>query len=68
MALPKRRQSKSRGRKRRTHYKSGLVATTTCPQCGSKNTEMKSMFGSTACKALYVCKKCLEPFDYFKCI
>ena len=39
-----------------------------CPQCGSKNTEMKSMFGSTACKALYVCKKCLEPFDYFKCI
>ena len=39
-----------------------------CPHCGSKNTEMKSMFGSTACKALYVCKKCLEPFDYFKCI
>ena len=39
-----------------------------CPQCGSINTEMKSMFGSTACKALYVCKKCLEPFDYFKCI
>lgn len=39
-----------------------------CPQCGSKNTEMKSMFGSTACKALYVCKKCSEPFDYFKCI
>ena len=39
-----------------------------CPQCGSKNTEMKSMFGSTACKALFVCKKCLEPFDYFKCI
>jgi len=39
-----------------------------CPQCGSINTEMKSMFGSTACKALFVCKKCLEPFDYFKCI
>lgn len=39
-----------------------------CPQCGSINTEMKSMFGSTACKALYICKKCLEPFDYFKCI
>jgi len=33
MALPKRRQSKSRGKKRRTHYKSGLVATTSCPQC-----------------------------------
>ena len=39
-----------------------------CPQCGSINTEMKSMFGSTACKALYTCKQCLEPFDYFKCI
>ena len=39
-----------------------------CPQCGSKNTEIKSMFGSTACKALYLCENCLEPFDYFKCI
>lgn len=39
-----------------------------CPQCGSENTEMKSQFGSTACKALYVCKDCLEPFDYFKCL
>jgi len=43
----------------------GAVA---CPQCGSKNTEIKSMFGSTACKAMYTCKDCLEPFDYFKCI
>ena len=34
MALPKRRQSKTRGKKRRTHYKSGPVATTACPQCG----------------------------------
>lgn len=39
-----------------------------CPQCGSKNTEMVSEFGSTACKALYKCGDCLEPFDYFKCI
>jgi len=38
-----------------------------CPQCGSKNTEMVSQFGSTACKALHKCKDCLEPFDYFKC-
>jgi len=38
-----------------------------CPQCGSENTELKSEFGSTACKALYVCSDCLEPFDYFKC-
>jgi ring-1,2-phenylacetyl-CoA epoxidase subunit PaaD len=39
-----------------------------CPQCGSKNTELLSQFGSTACKALYKCNSCLEPFDYFKCI
>ena len=39
-----------------------------CPHCNSTNTEMKSQFGSTACKALYICKDCLEPFDYFKCI
>jgi ring-1,2-phenylacetyl-CoA epoxidase subunit PaaD len=39
-----------------------------CPQCGSSNTEMISQFGSTACKALYKCKDCLEPYDYFKCL
>ncbi|MGB0176003.1 MAG: 1,2-phenylacetyl-CoA epoxidase subunit PaaD [Owenweeksia sp.] len=39
-----------------------------CPHCGSQKTEMVSQFGSTACKALYKCKDCLEPFDYFKCI
>ena len=39
-----------------------------CPQCKSKNTNLKSQFGSTACKALYTCNDCLEPFDYFKCI
>ena len=38
-----------------------------CPQCKSKNVELLSQFGSTACKALYRCKDCLEPFDYFKC-
>lgn len=39
-----------------------------CPRCGSLNTTLVSQFGSTACKALYKCKDCLEPFDYFKCI
>ncbi len=38
-----------------------------CPQCGSDNTKMVSQFGSTACKALFQCRECLEPFDYFKC-
>ena len=38
-----------------------------CPQCGSDNTELLSEFGSTSCKALWRCKACREPFDYFKC-
>lgn len=38
-----------------------------CPQCKSLKVELISQFGSTACKALYRCKDCLEPFDYFKC-
>ncbi len=38
-----------------------------CPQCDSTDTEMVSQFGSTACKSLYKCKSCQEPFDYFKC-
>jgi len=37
-----------------------------CPQCGSEDTERIAEFGSTACKALYRCRACREPFDYFK--
>ena len=39
-----------------------------CPRCRGTDTECVSEFGSTACKALYRCRACLEPFDYFKCI
>ncbi|RMA57641.1 1,2-phenylacetyl-CoA epoxidase subunit PaaD [Ulvibacter antarcticus] len=39
-----------------------------CPQCASTNTHLVSQFGSTACKALFKCDDCLEPFDYFKCL
>lgn len=39
-----------------------------CPRCGSTHSEKISEFGSTACKALYRCCDCREPFDYFKCI
>lgn len=39
-----------------------------CPRCASADTELVSEFGSTACKAAYRCKACLEPFEYFKCI
>ena len=38
-----------------------------CPQCGSEDTEVLSEFGSTSCKALWRCRSCREPFDYFKC-
>jgi len=50
--------------------KSTLLAEThpiPCPRCDSTNTELISQFGSTACKSLYKCLNCLEPFDYFKC-
>lgn len=46
----------------------GRVRTIACPRCRSTDTHMISQFGSTACKALYKCNSCLEPFDYFKCI
>lgn len=39
-----------------------------CTNCGSTNTHLVSQFGSTACKALFKCDECLEPFDYFKCL
>ena len=38
-----------------------------CPLCSSTHTHLVSQFGSTACKALYQCDDCKEPFDYFKC-
>lgn len=45
--------------------RSGILPS--CPQCNSTNTKLLSQFGSTACKALYQCNDCKEPFDYFKC-
>ena len=39
-----------------------------CTLCGSTNTQLVSQFGSTACKALFQCEDCHEPFDYFKCL
>ena len=49
----------------------GVVALTLslrCPQCGSPDTRELSRFGSTACKSLWVCNACREPFDHFKSI
>lgn len=46
----------------------GKKPTVKCPQCKSTNTKLISLFGSTACKSLYQCNDCKEPFDYFKCL
>ena len=46
--------------------KAAVAETVACPRCGSGNTVETAHFGSTACKALYKCRDCQEPFDYFK--
>lgn len=51
----------------RLRHWSGSEPQVPCPRCESADTRVASQFGSTACKALYVCNSCLEPFDYFKC-
>ena len=43
-----------------------VAAAIRCPRCGSDDLRKLSEFGSTACKALYQCNSCAEPFDYFK--
>ena len=48
-------------------HNTGVAENVICPQCKSTNTKVLSEFGSTACKALYQCNDCKEPFDYFKC-
>jgi len=46
--------------------RSARSASVACPRCGSADTERLSAFGSTACKALYRCRACREPFEHFK--
>jgi ring-1,2-phenylacetyl-CoA epoxidase subunit PaaD len=45
-----------------------LTLSVRCPQCGSPDTRESSRFGSTACKSLWVCGACREPFDHFKAL
>ena len=52
--------------RRRLYDTNADLSPVTCPHCGSDNTTETSHFGSTACKALYRCLDCREPFDYFK--
>jgi ring-1,2-phenylacetyl-CoA epoxidase subunit PaaD len=37
-----------------------------CPFCGSPNTVLQSEFGATACKSLFTCRSCRQPFEHFK--
>lgn len=48
-------------------HRNGVQTPVECPHCGSTHTRCLSEFGSTACKALYRCEDCREPFDHFKC-
>jgi ring-1,2-phenylacetyl-CoA epoxidase subunit PaaD len=65
----------ARGRKRLLEYgiappepPEGIASTLIpCPRCGSADTRLVSRFGSTPCKAFYICNSCSEPFDHFKC-
>ena len=50
---------------KRTLFEASSVA---CPRCGSGDSERISEFGSTACKALWRCRACREPFEHFKCV
>jgi ring-1,2-phenylacetyl-CoA epoxidase subunit PaaD len=45
-----------------------LTLSVRCPRCGSPDTEQLSRFGSTACKALWRCRACAEPFDHMKAL
>jgi ring-1,2-phenylacetyl-CoA epoxidase subunit PaaD len=60
---PKSIANKAQNTTATSHFSSKNII---CPQCGSQNTTETSHFASTACKALYKCLDCLEPFDYFK--
>ncbi|HEV8363905.1 MAG TPA: 1,2-phenylacetyl-CoA epoxidase subunit PaaD [Gemmatimonadaceae bacterium] len=50
-------------RSRRTKTDRSVVA---CPYCGSQETELRSQYGSTACKAIQFCRSCQQPFEEFK--
>lgn len=60
---PKKRAENIDGYSRNAVFESNFVP---CPRCDSVNTTETSHFGSTACKAMYKCLDCLEPFDHFK--
>ncbi|MEP6701406.1 MAG: 1,2-phenylacetyl-CoA epoxidase subunit PaaD [Betaproteobacteria bacterium] len=66
-SFPRRARNLSAGDDRSSRARESTVVVS-CPHCSSANTECISEFGSTACKAQFRCRDCLEPFDYFKSI
>ncbi len=54
--------------RRRANGPVRLALSVRCPQCGSPNTRELSRFASTACKSLWQCRDCSEPFDHFKAL
>ena len=63
----RRGEGQARGvRRRAARARSRSALSVRCPQCGSLDTRESSRFGSTACKSLWVCRSCREPFDHFK--
>lgn len=66
IAPPGGRCASDAGKEQAIRFVPRAVAAPACPRCGSAHTERLAQFGSTACKALYRCLDCREPFDYFK--
>jgi ring-1,2-phenylacetyl-CoA epoxidase subunit PaaD len=60
---PARSGDEARGQIRPVRF---VPRTLECPRCGSRSTARLAEFGSTACKSLWRCEQCKEPFEYFK--
>jgi ring-1,2-phenylacetyl-CoA epoxidase subunit PaaD len=56
------------GRRGRAGAAAPVPSSVACPRCGSPDTALQSAFGATACKALYACRACGEPFEAFKAV
>jgi ring-1,2-phenylacetyl-CoA epoxidase subunit PaaD len=50
----------------RDHTDQAFELASSCPYCGSENTELKNSFGSTLCRAIYRCNQCSQPYEQFK--
>ena len=65
-AVPAGRARAARDRSRYPHPRTRPREPVACPRCGSADTTQTAAFGATACKALFRCESCREPFEYVK--